>query len=89
MVVNKVINQKEDFKMIQETYLITGAGTGIGKGIAFGLAKQGKKVIAGVETLSEVSAIKKEASERNLELRVEKLDITSEADRERAGDWGN
>lgn len=87
MVVNKVINQKEDFKMIQETYLITGAGTGIGKGIAFGLAKQGKKVIAGVETLSEVSAIKNEAAEKELELRVEKLDITSEADRERAGDW--
>lgn len=87
MVVNKVINPKEDFKMIQETYLITGAGTGIGKGIAFGLAKQGKKVIAGVETLSEVSAIKNEAAEKDLELRVEKLDITSEADRERAGDW--
>lgn len=50
--------------MVQETYLITGAGTGFGKGIAFGLAERGKDVIAGVETLSEVSALLKEAQEK-------------------------
>ena len=73
--------------MVQETYLITGAGTGFGKGIALGLAEQGKKVIAGVETMSEVSALIKEAKENNIEIQVEKLDVTDPADRERAWTW--
>lgn len=73
--------------MVQETYLITGAGTGFGKGIALGLAEQGKKVIAGVETMSEVSALVKEAKEKEIEIQVEKLDVTDPADRERAWTW--
>lgn len=73
--------------MVQETYLITGAGTGFGKGIAFGLAELGKKVIAGVETMSEVSALEKEADEKKLKLQIEKLDVTSPEDRERAWSW--
>lgn len=73
--------------MVQETYLITGAGTGFGKGIAFGLAEQGKKVIAGVETMSEVSALEKEAQEKKVDIQVEKLDVTNPADRERAWTW--
>lgn len=70
--------------MVQETYLITGAGTGFGKVIAFDLAEQGKKVIAGVETMSEVSALRKEAKEKEIELQIEKLDVTDPADRDRA-----
>lgn len=75
--------------MVQETYLITGAGagTGFGKGIALGLAEQGKKVIAGVETMSEVSALVIEAKEKEIEIQVEKLDVTDPADRERAWTW--
>lgn len=73
--------------MESETFLITGAGTGFGKGIALGLAKKNKNVIAGVETLSEVSALEKEAEDKKIELRVEKLDITDPADRERAAEW--
>lgn len=73
--------------MVQETYLITGAGTGFGKGIVFGLAEQGKKVIAGVETMSEVSALEKEAQEKKVDIQVEKLDVTNPADRERAWTW--
>lgn len=72
---------------MKETYLITGAGTGFGKGIAFGLAQAGKRVIAGVETMSEVSMIMKEAEDKKLELIVEKLDITDSIDRERAATW--
>lgn len=67
--------------------MITGAGTGFGKGIAFDLAEQGKKVIAGVETMSEVSALVKEAKEKEIEIQVEKLDVTDPADRERAWTW--
>lgn len=73
--------------MLTDTFLITGAGTGLGKGIAFALAKAGHKVIAGVETLSEVSAVTLEAEEQKLDLQVEKLDITDSVDRERASEW--
>lgn len=73
--------------VLKETYLITGAGTGFGKGIAFGLAEAGKKVIAGVETMSEISMLIKEAEDKELELIVEKLDITDPIDRERAATW--
>lgn len=73
--------------MVTDTFLITGAGTGIGKGIAFALAKDGHKVIAGVETLSEVSAVTLEVAEKKLDLLVEKLDITDPVDRDRANEW--
>ncbi|MGB4589431.1 MAG: SDR family oxidoreductase [Clostridiaceae bacterium] len=73
--------------MTDETYLITGAGTGFGKGIAFALADLGKDVVAGVETLSEVSMLMNEAKDKKLNLRVEKLDITNAMDRERAATW--
>ncbi|MTD38292.1 SDR family oxidoreductase [Erwinia sp. CPCC 100877] len=73
--------------MRQDTYLITGAGTGFGKGIAFGLAKMGESVIAGVETMSEVSALRAEAHEQGLKLQIEKLDVTNPIDRKRAWTW--
>lgn len=70
-----------------KTYLITGAATGFGQAIALALAKSGERVIAGVETLSEVSLLLQLAKEEKIELQVEKLDITDPADRERAGAW--
>ena len=71
----------------KKTYLITGAGTGFGKEIALRLAEAEEEVIAGVEIMSEVSALILEAQERKIDLRVEKLDITDPVDRERAGTW--
>ena len=73
--------------MNEEKILVTGAGTGFGKGIAFKLAEQGKKVIAGVEIISQVSALEKEAKERGLHLQIEKLDVTNPRDREKAWTW--
>lgn len=70
-----------------KTYLITGAATGFGRAIAFTLAKSGERVIAGVETLSEVSLLIQAAKEEKIELQVEKLDITDPTDRDRAGTW--
>jgi len=64
--------------------LITGAGTGLGKGTAIGLAKAGNKVIAGVEIWPQVTALQEEAVAQGLELEVIKLDIQSEIDRQHA-----
>lgn len=73
--------------MENDKYLITGAGSGFGKSMAFGLAKKGYDVIASVEVLSQVSVLKKEAEEKKIQLTVEKLDVTDPVDRERAGTW--
>ncbi|WP_052847788.1 SDR family oxidoreductase [Streptomyces avicenniae] len=67
--------------------LITGAGTGFGKEVALRLAGAGHRVIAGVEIVAQVSAVRAEARERGVELRVEKLDVTDAGDRERAWAW--
>ncbi|WP_020006590.1 SDR family oxidoreductase [Salinicoccus albus] len=73
--------------MDEEKILVTGAGTGFGKGIAFRLAEQGKSVIAGVEILSQVSALEKEMKARGFNMQVEKLDVTNPKDREKAWTW--
>jgi NAD(P)-dependent dehydrogenase (short-subunit alcohol dehydrogenase family) len=59
---------------------ITGAGTGIGRGAALGLARGGHKVLATVQFDKQASEIN-ELGEPNL--RAEKVDLLSSADRER------
>ncbi len=72
---------------MKETILVTGAGTGFGKGIVFELARKGADVIAGVEIMSQVSQLKQEAEEQGIALQVEKLDVTEPKDREKAWNW--
>ncbi|WKE68170.1 SDR family oxidoreductase [Streptomyces sp. WP-1] len=67
--------------------LITGAGSGFGKEVALRLAAGGHQVIAGVEIIAQVAAVRAEARERGVELRVEKLDVTDPGDRENAWTW--
>ncbi|WP_435194101.1 SDR family oxidoreductase [Streptomyces sp. NRRL F-5630] len=67
--------------------LITGAGSGFGKEVALRLAAGGHRVIAGVEIIAQVSAVRAEARERGVDLRVEKLDVTDPGDRENAWTW--
>ena len=69
------------------TFLITGAGTGFGKEVALRLAEQGHEVIAGVEVIAQVNAVRAEARDRQVNLRVEKLDVTSSNDRRNAWSW--
>jgi NAD(P)-dependent dehydrogenase (short-subunit alcohol dehydrogenase family) len=56
-----------------KTVLITGAGSGFGKGASVALAARGHQVIATTETEDQANALRAEAPE----LTVEKLDITS------------
>lgn len=61
---------------------ITGAGSGLGRGSAIGLAKKGHRVIATTETTSQKTDLLREAREKNLDIEVFKLDITNPRDRE-------
>ncbi|GBQ07118.1 SDR family oxidoreductase [Saccharibacter floricola] len=63
------------------TILVTGAGTGLGKFLAFSLARRGHEVYAGVENNAQVSALRHEVAEAGLSVEVLRLDITNEMDR--------
>jgi len=65
-----------------KTILITGAGSGLGKGTALGLARAGHTVIAGVHLWEQVTLLRQEAEQAGLSthLQVMKLDITDKID---------
>ncbi|WP_034263679.1 SDR family oxidoreductase [Actinospica robiniae] len=67
--------------------LITGAGTGFGYEAAMRLAEKGFEVIAAVEIWGQVQTLKRQAAERKVDLRVEKLDVTNPGDRAKALGW--
>ena len=61
---------------MSKSVLITGAGSGFGKGTALALAAKGHHVIATTETQVQANELRKEASQ----LEVIKLDITNPTD---------
>ena len=65
-----------------KTVMITGAGSGFGKGASLALAARGHRVIATTETEAHAAALRAEAPQ----LTVEKLDITS-TDVRKAREW--
>ena len=65
-----------------KTVLITGAGTGFGRGAALALAARGHHVIATTETEEQAVALRAEAPQ----LQVEKVDITTD-DVNKVKDW--
>lgn len=66
-----------------KTILITGAGSGLGKGTAIGLAKQNYNVIAGVEIWPQFTKLKEEVVKLGLKMEIVKLDITNKEEREK------
>ncbi|MBM7580381.1 SDR family oxidoreductase [Jeotgalibacillus terrae] len=63
-----------------KTIFITGAGTGLGRGAALGLAKKGHRVIATTELTAQKTDLLRETDEQGLDMEIFKLDITNQRD---------
>ncbi|MET8911428.1 SDR family oxidoreductase [Micromonospora sp. NPDC004551] len=61
--------------------LITGAGSGLGRGAALGLARAGHHVVAGAEIWPQVRDLRAEAERAGVTLDAIKLDVTDPGDR--------
>jgi NAD(P)-dependent dehydrogenase (short-subunit alcohol dehydrogenase family) len=73
---------------MSKTILITGAGSGFGKGAAIGMAKNGHKIIATTQVSSQVTPLREEAKALGLkDFRVERLDLTDPYDIAQAQSW--
>ncbi|MRX74081.1 SDR family oxidoreductase [Bacillus lacus] len=70
-----------------KTIFITGAGSGLGRGAAIGLAKKGHHIIATTEITSQKTDLLREAGEQGLHMEVFKLDITNPRDRAQIEDY--
>ncbi|VWC59263.1 short chain dehydrogenase [Burkholderia lata] len=73
--------------MKQKRILITGAGSGFGREAALQLAARNHHVIAAVYVAPQITELKDEAERRGVTLQIEKLDVTSAHDCERAAQW--
>ena len=62
--------------------VITGAGSGLGRGAALGLAQRGCRVLAAVQFPQQVTELRTFAAQNKLTLRVEKVDLLKSSDRE-------
>ncbi|MGW7545029.1 SDR family oxidoreductase [Streptomyces sp. NPDC054770] len=69
--------------------LITGAGTGLGRGTVIGLARAGHQVIATTEIWSQVTELRKHIEELSLQDRVtvDKLDVLDARDIAAVSGW--
>ncbi len=67
-----------------KTILVTGAASGFGRGVAFGLARAGHNVIAGCQIWPQVWELRHAAKAEGVEMRVIKLDVLNEIDRAKA-----
>lgn len=63
-----------------KTIFFTGAGSGLAKGAALGLAKKGHRVIASVEIAPQVTSLREAAEAAGVQLEVFKMDITNPQD---------
>jgi NAD(P)-dependent dehydrogenase (short-subunit alcohol dehydrogenase family) len=84
---SEAATQLSERRLKMETVLVTDAGTGIGNEVALRLAGRGYQVIAGVEIEAQIEAVKRQAIRRGVSLKVEKLDVTNEAERRKAQGW--
>lgn len=75
--------------MKKKTILITGAGSGLGKGAAIGMARNGHNIIVTVHVSSQVMPLRQEVEALGLadRIRVERLDLDDPYDIKQAARW--
>jgi len=64
----------------QKTVLVTGAGSGFGRGVALTLARQGHRVIAGTQIWPQAWDLRTQAEAEGLPIETIKLDLLNEID---------
>jgi Short-chain dehydrogenases of various substrate specificities len=69
---------------LSQRILITGAATGFGRGVAFGLARKGWEVIAGCQIWPQVWELRQAAGAEGVDMQVVKLDVLDPIDRDKA-----
>lgn len=69
---------------MSKTVLITGAATGFGRGVAFGLARRGHRVMAGCQIWPQVWELRQAAKADGIEIQAIKLDVLNEIDQAKA-----
>lgn len=67
-----------------KTVLVTGAASGFGRGVAFGLARRGHRVIAGCQIWPQVWELRNAARDDEVGMEVIKLDVLNDIDRSKA-----
>jgi len=69
--------------------LITGAGSGLGRGTAIGLAQAGHQVTATTQIWPQVTQLRNQVEELGLtgQITVDKLDVLDPRDRQKAARW--
>ena len=73
---------------MSKTILITGAGSGFGKGAAIGMAQNGHSIIATTQVSSQVTPLREEAKALGLRgFRVERLNLADPYDMTQAVSW--
>lgn len=72
---------------MSKTILFYWSWSGLGRGTAIGLAKQGHRLIATTETTSQKTDLLREARELGLDIEIFKLDITNARDRAQMEDY--
>ncbi|QHG68199.1 SDR family NAD(P)-dependent oxidoreductase [Pseudomonas putida] len=69
---------------MSKSVLVTGAATGLGRGVAWTLAERGHKVIAGCQIWPQVWELRNAAMAAGVQMQVIKLDVLNEIDRKHA-----
>lgn len=69
--------------MSVQKILVTGAGSGLGKGAALGLARAGQRVIATTEAEAQHEALAREAKAANVALVIDRLNLLDPDDHSR------
>src|SRR5699024_10134902 len=68
------------FSLVGKTSIVTGAGRGIGRSVALGLAEAGSNVVICSRTTTELETLSEEIRERGVDVLVISCDVKNQSD---------